>query len=186
MPSFPATAAVQAPAATGPQSSPFPSPETATALTAFGVPLRESGDSAVVLAPLSGSPAAALGLAPQDRLAFLNADRIHSPADAARAWLGWSPDMRLGAVVRRALRTVALKSQLTDEEPAFLRGPQELSPHEQELKAARLTQAFRTASLTVSQAPPLQVGIPARQLFWIRFPAGIPATVATGDILEGN
>jgi len=156
------------------------------ALAALGVSLREGEDSAAILEILPGSQAAALGLAPRDRLVFLNAYPVRSPAESADAWLGWNPNLRPWAVVLRGLSTVPLQSQHPDEEPAFKRGPKDLSAQEAQLQAVRLGRVFQSAQAEFAQAPPMQVSIPTGQVLWIRFPAGIPETVATGDILEGE
>jgi len=155
-------------------------------LTTLGTSLRDGEDSAETLAVLPDSEARALGLNTKDHLALLNGTSVRSRGDAAQAWLGWDPSLRLWAVARRGLQVVDLQSRFPEEEPAFVRGPRELSPRETVLKDSLLERAAQSAQAVLAQAPPLQVFVPAKQVLWIRFPDGLPNTVATGDILIGE
>ena len=161
-------------------------PVPAGSLTAWGACLRNGEDSAEALAVLPGSEAGTLGLAVQDRLAFLNGASVRSRGDAAQAWLGWDPALRLWAVAWRGLQVVDLQSRFPEEDPAFVRGPREISPHETALKEGFLERSAQSAQTVLAQAPPLQVSVPAKQVLWIRFPEGLPDTVSTGDILAGE
>ncbi|MCX5795590.1 MAG: PDZ domain-containing protein [Elusimicrobia bacterium] len=155
-------------------------------LTALGTFLRDGEDSAEALAVLPGSEAGTLGLQARDRLAFLNGAPVRSRGDAAQAWLGWDPALRLRAVARRGLQVVDLQSRFPGEEPAFVRGPQDISAREAVLKDSLLAGAAQSAQAVLARAPSLQVNVPAKQVLWMRFPDGLPYTVGTGDILAGE
>jgi hypothetical protein len=168
--------------------SPLPAaaPAPTGSLIAFGTALLDAEDSAQTLAILPGSEAEALGLATRDRLAFLNGAAVRSRGDAAQAWLGWDPALRLWAAARRGLQVADLQSRFPEEAPTFARGPRDLSAREAALKDGLLEQAAQSAQAALAQAQPLQVSIPAKQVLWIRFPNGLPSTVAKGDILVGE
>ena len=157
-----------------------------TALAELGVSLRDGDNSAAVLSVWPDSESSELGVLPQDRLVYLNAAAAHSRAAAAQAWRAWDRGARLSAVLLRGSRTVPVQSPPLGEEPAFTRGPKELSLVEDLRRTERLEQAAQAAEWSVAHAPPLRVLIPARQSLWIRFPAGIPETVAASDVLEGE
>jgi len=80
---------------------------------------------------------------------------------------------------------MSLQSPLAAAEPAFQRGPKDISTQEDGFLALRLKEAAQAAKDIVKSAPALHVSIPARQAFWIKFPDGLDETVGRGDIVSG-
>ncbi|MBI5240280.1 MAG: hypothetical protein HY926_07385 [Elusimicrobia bacterium] len=161
-------------------------PMAAGSLADFGAVLRDGEGSAEAIAVLPDSEAAQLGLAPEDRLVSLNGAPVRSRSDARAAWRRWDGGLRLWGVVRRGLRVLELRSRFPDEEPAFARGPKDLSPRESLLRDGLLERSAVSAQAVLAKAPSLPISVPARQVLWVRFPKGLPDTVATGDVLQAE
>lgn len=176
-------------AAAPPAVAPAAAPSENTgegSLAAFGVAAEGGGSGLLIKGVLPGSPADELGLKPGDELAYLQSGPAGSRAEAAAGFRSWSSGTRLSAVLRRDLRLVTAEALESSWEPALSRSPDALSPLEQVLRQRRLENSTSTARELVDKAPSIEVVVPARQSFWLRFPRGLPADAAPGLILQAE
>lgn len=165
---------------------PVSSGDHAASLASLGVALSEEDENLSVVSVLPGSQAEKLKLQPNDALAFLDRAQTTSAAEAAAAYQSWTPGTRLSAVVRRGHRILTLEGPDPASAALFSRGVKDLSSREQQLRDDRLAKALAAGEETLRHAQPLDIQVPARQAFWLRFPKGISANAAVGDVLTGE
>ncbi len=148
-----------------------------------GLSVRKEANGLRVYRVLPRSVAKDLGLRTGDNLLYLNGRPTSSPADAAEALKGWPPGTRLSAVVERSMQVVRLATKAPRPNLPRPRSAKALTLREAEIRDARLRKAkspkrapkVRGSGFTLSRG----------ERIWVRFPKGIPHTVAQGDILEG-
>lgn len=162
-----------------------PPPADDPTMAAFGAVLAAAPHPLTVAAVLPDSWAERLGVAPGDRLLYVDRVPLRDHPTTAAAFRGWQPGTRLSAVLRRDLRVVSLEGRFPEPEPAFKRGSDEFSAQEKKFAGARLAKTTSVAQAALSQAPSLNVTTQGRQSFWVRLDDGIKNDVARGDILEG-
>jgi hypothetical protein len=165
-------AAVEAPAAP---------PRSEAPLAAAGLALTEDEGGLLAAAVWPGSPAAASGLRPCDRVWRVDRSAPRTRAEAAAAVAASAPEERLSLVARRGLETLALTGAPSPAPPDFTRGSRELSPREKALSAVRTSNEDAAARDAVTEAAPLDWTLRADQAFWVRFPGGLPAGLKKGD-----
>lgn len=179
---LPAVKAAAVPAVRPPAAAAFAAPPRAEAtLAASGLALSEDEDGLLAAAVWPGSPAAAMGLRPGDRVWRADRASPRTRAEAAAAVLAAAPEERLSIVARRGLETLALTGAPTPAPPDFVRGPADLSAREKGLAASRTSRDDAAARDAVAEAAPLDWILRADQAFWVRFPDGLPADLKRGD-----
>lgn len=174
----PAAAAPAAPAAEAER----PRPADA-ALFAFGVELDEGAGGLDVLAVRPSSRAEALGLRPGDRLMSLDGRPASGRAQAAAALRERAPGVRLSALVRRGGEIRALESAPPARPLPLARGAGELSARERAAARRREGDEREAAEASVRAAPSPAFTARADQSLWVRFPAGLSASVRKGDVV---
>ena len=176
------------------------SSEAVDALLAFGMSASKTEGSLRILHIRRGSPAEELGLKPRDTVFTLNGRRTRTPHAAAQALRSWKPTTRLSAVVSRIdskqdiakgradLRGKLIRLESSPrhwpraiERDAEILGPREAARAQKHIAAA---QESTTAPLKTLKAPSFRVATGER--VWIRFPNGIPQSIQSGDVIEGE
>jgi hypothetical protein len=166
-------AAPPAPALQTPKKAEEPADDRRDAPGALGVSLTEGPLGLSAGEPLPGGLAKRMGLAAGDQVTAL----------PLRARL---PAARLYAIALRGLDVRRLDSPASETPRSRPREDGKLSPREQTLKEARLTRASEAGAAQAAAAPPLDFVVHAKQAFWLRFPAGIPAGPAAGAVFVGE
>jgi hypothetical protein len=169
-------------------------------LLAFGASVGEEDGGLRLLHVRRGSAADDLGLRDRDTLLTLNGRRVRTPAAAAKALRSWKAETRLSAVVSRldsrlddGSGRADLRGELTLIEGKTRYWPRSqkrdaevLSAEEANRKKRHIAAASEASKrpLKTLKAPGFRVA--AGEKVWVRFPNGIPQTVQTGDVVEGQ
>ncbi|MBI5202967.1 MAG: PDZ domain-containing protein, partial [Elusimicrobia bacterium] len=95
------------------------------------------------------------------------------------------PETRMWAVVRRDGAIQMLEAELPKVRLAPSRDPEFLSPLESELSRQHLESAKSRKEEAIRALVTPRLDVAAGQRTWIRFHAGLPATLKTGDVVEG-
>lgn len=157
--------------------------QEADSLTSLGLLLSPAAPGPKVGAVYG--PAAEAGIRPSDTLLSLNGVRTASALDAARALSSWTPASRLSAVVLRGMRVQALGTPFLPPPPPSARDHRALTPHEKRLQGLQQEEASGASADALRPRVPSSFRIAAGERLWMRLPAGIPAELSAGQVLEG-
>jgi hypothetical protein len=177
----PAPAAVAAAPA-----APTAAPRSEAALAGLGAALDEDADGLLAAEPWPGRPAEGMGLRAGDRVWFADRAPVRTRVEAAAARRAAAPEMRESLIVRRGLETAALSGPESPTPPDFIRGASDLSAREKALADARAARDAVRAKDEVAETAPQDWNLRADQAFWIRFPEGLPAGLAVGDVVAAE
>ena len=156
------------------------------ALNAFGAALAEDADGLLAAEPRPGSAASAMGMRAGDRVWRVDRSAARTRAEAASARRCAAGEARESLVVRRGLETAALSGEPASAPEDFTRGPGELTARELALADARSIRDAARARDDVAEAAPLDWTLRADQAVWVRFPAGLSAALAVGDVVQAE
>ncbi len=166
-------------------SEPKASSAAGERLVAFGIELSQTAEGLRVDHVLASSDASAMGFKAGDILLDVGGAEVSDAAGVAQALGALKPETRLWAVVRRDQTIATLESELPKLRLAAPRDPQTLSPLETELVRQHIEAATGRKEEAIRALVTPRLDVAAGQRTWIQFPAGLPATLKTGDLVEG-
>ncbi|MEK7746960.1 MAG: PDZ domain-containing protein, partial [Elusimicrobiota bacterium] len=125
-----------------------------------------------------------LGLRAGDTLLYLNDRKLTSPSDLDGAFS--LVRARHSAVVLRAGEVSGLRSASEPLAPASPRSARELSPAQRRAQEELLEEAAKQAPQTLQGLKTPSFRVLGGETLWLRFPKGIPSSIAEGEVFEGE